>query len=57
MKTLNVEDDVHQLLIKKNEEFKQKNHFELPLGIMVGMIVKKYIYEVDFSVKADGVIK
>ncbi len=47
MKSLQIEEDIHEMLMDKNKEFKQKNNYELPLGIIAGKVIRKHINETD----------
>jgi len=47
MKTVQIESEVHEMLKDKNREFKEKNNYELPLGIIIGKICRKHLKDME----------
>ncbi len=47
MKSVQIEEEVHKMLKEKSDEFKEKNNYELPLGIIVGKVCRKYLKDMD----------
>lgn len=42
-KSVHIEEEVHEMLKEKSREFKEKNNYELPLGIIIGKVCRKYL--------------
>ena len=47
MKTVQIEEEVHEMIKNKNREFKEKYNYELPLGIIIGKVCKKYLKDME----------
>ena len=47
MKSVQIEEEVHEMLKEKNKQFKEKNNYELPLGIIVGKVCRKYLKDME----------
>jgi len=43
MKSVQIEEEVHEMLKEKNKEFREENNYELPLGIIIGKVCRKYL--------------
>jgi len=47
MKSVQIEEEVHTMLVEKSKEFKKKNSYELPLGIIIGKVCRKYLKDME----------
>jgi len=47
MKSVQIEEEVHEMLKEKNKEFKEKNNYELPLGIIIGKVCRKHLKDME----------
>ncbi len=49
IKTVQLEKEIHEMLKEKNKEFKQKNNYQLPLGIIIGKVCRKYLKDMNLD--------
>lgn len=47
MKSVQIEEEIHEMLKEKNKEFKEKNNYELPLGIIIGKVCRKHLKDTE----------
>ncbi len=48
-KSVQIEKEIHEMLKEKNKEFKQKNNYQLPLGIIIGKVCRKYLKDMNLD--------
>ena len=47
IKPVLIEEEIHEILKQKSKEFKEKNNYELPLGIIIGKVCRKYLKDIE----------